>query len=56
MKDADFARLLQTEHISHVVCRDDSNPTYEHAVAYCPDGYLDTCTLYGAQGRGRPRD
>ncbi len=44
--EAYFLALLQGYGITHVLCVDDANPTYEAAVAFTEDGYLDTYTLY----------
>lgn len=42
----EFIDLLKNSHITHVICMDDCNPTYQVAVDFTEDGYMDTYTLY----------
>lgn len=47
-----FIRMVRENHITHVLCVDDSNPTYSVAQQFVEDGYLDTYTLYAIHWDG----
>lgn len=52
LPDADFLMLLRGARVTHVLCMDDTNPTYAHAQPFCEDGYMDTFTLYAVTWDG----
>ena len=47
-----FVELLKNSRITHVISMDDSNPTYQVAVDFTEDGYMDTYTLYTVTWQG----
>lgn len=47
-----FIQLLKNRHITHVICMDDNNPTYQTALEFTEDGYMDTYTLYAVTWEG----
>lgn len=47
-----FISLLKNKHITHVICMDDANPTYQAAQQFNEDGYMDTYTLYTVRWDG----
>ncbi|MEG0639006.1 MAG: hypothetical protein RR824_03140 [Clostridia bacterium] len=46
ISNPDFVNLLRYQHVTHVLCMDDNNPTYFAATDFSQDGYIDTFTLY----------